>query len=281
MSMFHVEKMKAEDFPFAVQLASIMNWKMTVNDFKFMVKLEPQGCFVQFHDKERVGIATTVSFEEAGWFGNFIIKDDVRGQGAGTLLLKHSIDYLKSKGAETIGLYAYPQLANFYQRFGFKPDVDFSVLKGKAAFPPSQEPLRKAEKQDLPEIIDLDRKCFGANRRKLLNAILLDEGNLCYLSTENGEIKGFVAAKVDGKIAEVGPLTCHANRQEAAALLLKSVLSRLNGLDVFMYIPKKEKRLLGTIGKMGFEENFRVVRMFLGPALAKNCLYAAESLERG
>jgi hypothetical protein len=104
---------------------------------------------------------------------------------------------------------------------------------------------------------------------------------LCYLSTENGEIKGFVAAKVDDKIAEVGPLTCHANRQEAAALLLKSVLSRLNGLDVFMYIPKKEKRLLGTIGKMGFEENFRVVRMFLGPALAKNCLYAAESLERG
>jgi ribosomal protein S18 acetylase RimI-like enzyme len=281
MSMFHVEKMKAEDFPFAVQLANTVNWNMTVNDFMFMVKLEPQGCFVQFHDKERVGIATTVSFEEAGWFGNFILKKDARGKGAGTLLLKYAIDYLKSKGAETIGLYAYPQLINFYQRFGFEPEVDFSVLKGKAAFPSAQEPLREAEKQDFPKILELDRKCFGANRKKLLNSILLDEGNLCYLLTEMDEIIGFVAAKVDGKMAEIGPLICHANRKEAAAMLLNNVLSRLNGLDVFMYIPKKEKRLLCALYKMGFKEDFHVVRMFLGPALAENCLYAAESLERG
>jgi ribosomal protein S18 acetylase RimI-like enzyme len=281
MSMFHVEKMKTEDFPFAVQLANTVNWNMTVNDFMFMVKLEPQGCFVQFHNKERVGIATTVSFEEAGWFGNFILKKNARGKGAGTLLLKHAIDYLKSKGAETIGLYAYPELVNFYQRFGFIPEVDFSVLKGKAVFPPAQEPLREAEKQDFPKIIELDRKCFGANRKKLLNSILLDEGNLCYLSTENDEIIGFVAAKVNDKMAEIGPLICHANRQEAAALLLNNVISRLNGLDVFMYILKKEKRLLYALDKMGFKEDFRVVRMFLGPALAENCLYAAESLERG
>jgi ribosomal protein S18 acetylase RimI-like enzyme len=281
MSMFHVEKMKAEDFPFAVRLVNTVNWNMTVNDFMFMVKLEPQGCFVQFHDKERVGIATTVNFEEAGWFGNFILKKDARGKGAGTLLLKHAIDYLKSKGAKTIGLYAYPQIVSFYRRFGFEPDVDFSVLKGKAAIPPAQEPLREAEKQDFPKIIELDRKCFGANRKKLLNSILLDEGNLCYLSTENDEIIGFVAAKVDDEMAEVGPLTCYANRQEAAALLLNNVLSRLNGLDVFMYIPKKEKRLISTLTKIGFREDFHVVRMFLGPALAENCLYAAESLERG
>jgi ribosomal protein S18 acetylase RimI-like enzyme len=281
MSMFHVEKMKAEDFPFAVQLANTVNWNMTVKDFMFMLKLEPQGCFVQFQNKERVGIATTVSFEEAGWFGNFILKEDARGKGAGTLLLKHAIDYLKSKGAETIGLYAYPQLVNFYQRFGFEPEVDFSVLKGKAAFPPVQEPLREAEKQDFPKILELDRKCFGAKRKKLLNSILLDEGNLCYLLTENDEIIGFVAAKVDDKMAEIGPLICHANRKEAAAMLLNNVLSRLNDLDVFMYIPKKEKRLLCALDKMGFKEDFHVVRMFLGPAFAENCIYAAESLERG
>ena len=281
MSMFHVEKMKTEDVPFAVQLANTVNWNMTANDFMFMMKLEPQGCFVQFHDKERVGIATTISFEEAGWFGNFILKEDARGKGAGTYLLKHALDYLRSKGAETIGLYAYPRLVSFYQRFGFEPEVDFSVLKGKAVFPPAQEPLREAEKQDFPKIIELDRKCFGANRKKLLNSILLDEGNLCYLSTENDEIIGFVAAKVNDKMAEIGPLICHANRQEAAALLINNVISRLNGLDVFMYISEKEKRLLCALDRMGFKEAFHVVRMFLGPALAENCLYAAESLERG
>ena len=91
MSMFHVEKMKTENVPFAVQLANTVNWNMTANDFMFMMKLEPQGCFVQFHDKERVGIATTISFEEAGWLGNFILKEDARGKGAGTYLLKHAL----------------------------------------------------------------------------------------------------------------------------------------------------------------------------------------------
>ena len=281
MCMFHVEKMKADDFPFAVQLANTMNWNMTVDDFRFMINLEPQGCFVQFHGNERVGIATTISFEKAGWFGNFILKEDSREKGAGTLLLKHSIDYLKSNGAETIGLYAYPQLVKFYRRFGFEPDADFSVLRGKAAFLAAQKTLRQAEKRDIPEIADLDCKCFGANRRKLIEQILLNTGNFCYLITEKKAITGCVFAKVYGKMAEVGPLICHTSHQEAAALLLKDVLNRLNGLDVFMYIPKKEKSLLALLGERGFEEDFRVVRMFMGPAIAKNCIYAAESLERG
>jgi predicted N-acetyltransferase YhbS len=281
MSMFHVEKMKADDFPFAVQLANTMNWNMTEDDFKFMMDLEPQGCFVQFHGNERVGIATTISFEKAGWFGNFIVTDDARGKGAGTLLLKHALNYLESKHAETIGLYAYPQIVKFYQRFGFEPDINFLVLKGKAAIRAAQETLREAEKGDIAEIIDLDGKCFGANRKKLIEQILVNRRNFCFVSTEKNKIVGYVAAKVYDEMAEVGPLICHANRQEAAVLLLKTILSRLNGLDVFIYVPKKEKILLAKLGKMGFKEDFRIVRMFMGPVSAKNCIYAAESLERG
>jgi predicted N-acetyltransferase YhbS len=279
--MFHVDKMEADDFAFAVQLANTMNWNMTVKDFEFMVKLEPQGCFVELDGKERVGIATSVGFGKVGWFGNFIVKEDVRREGAGSFLIKTAIDYLKNKGVETIGLYAYPHLVKFYRCFGFEADIDFLVLKGKAAFPATQEMLKAAKRQDLHELIDLDCKCFGANREKLLESILVNKGNLCYISTENSEITGYVAAKVYDKMAEVGPLICHANRVEEAQLLLKTILSRLNGLDVFTYIPKQETELINMLYKAGFKEDFRVVRMFLGPAITKNCIYAAESLERG
>jgi len=279
--MFHVEKMKADDFPFAVQLANTMNWNMTVEDFEFMMKLEPEGCFVLFHGSERLGICTSVSFGGVGWFGNFIVKENVRGEGAGSLLIKNAIDYLKNKGAETIGLYAYPHLVKFYESFGFEANIDFLVLKGKAKFPAAKEMLKAAKKRDVPALIDFDCKCFGANRKKLLEPILFNKRNLCYVSTENNEITGYVAAKLYGKMAEVGPLICHANSVNAAVLLLKNILSRLSGLDVFIYIPKKEKALLTVLCNAGFEEDFRVVRMFLGPAVANNCIYAAESLERG
>jgi predicted N-acetyltransferase YhbS len=279
--MFHVEKMEADDFPFAVQLANRMNWNMTVKDFEFTMKLEPLGCFVQFHRQERIGIATSVGFGKVGWFGNFVVKEDYRGEGAGSILIKHAIDYLKNKGVETIGLYAYPHLVKFYESFGFEPDADFVVLQGKTAFPATQE-LQKAEKKtDVPEIIALDRRCFGADRRKLLETILLSKGNLCYVSTENKEITGYVAAKVYDKMAEVGPLICKADRAKASTLLLKTILNKLDGFNVFMYVPKKETELLNILRHAGLKEDFKVVRMFLGSPIAKNCIYTAESLERG
>jgi len=281
MCMFHVEKMTVDDFPFAIQLANTMNWDMTAEDFEFMTKLEPQGCFTLFQEEERVGIAASIAFEKVGWFGNFIVKEDTRGEGAGSLLLKKAIEYLKNKGVKTVGLYAYPHLVKFYERFGFKPDIDFLVLKGKVAFPATEDLLKAATKRDFPKLIELDGECFGANREKLLERILLGKSNLCYVSTENSKITGYVAAKVYGRTAEVGPLICHANGVDEAVLLLKTVLSRLNGFEVFMYLPKKETELLNMLYQAGLKEDFRLMRMFLGPATTKNCIYAAESLERG
>jgi len=278
--MFHVAKMGIEDLPFAVQLANTMNWNMTAADFEFMMKLEPKGCFVLFRNQERLGICTSISFGRVGWIGNLIVKGGYRREGAGSLLVKHAINYLKNEGAETIGLYAYPHLIGFYENFGFKPDIDFLVLQGKPVFPLTEGATRKAKKQDVPEIIDFDSQCFGANRKKLLEPILLDAGNLCYIATENEEIVGYVAAKVYGTMAEVGPLMCHANHVEAVALL-NPLLNRLNGLVVSMCVPKKESALLNVLCKAGFREDFRVMRMFLGTAVAKNCIYIAESLERG
>ena len=188
---------------------------------------------------------------------------------------------MKNKGVETIGLYAYPNLITFYENLGFEPDIDFAVLKGKAPVFPTHDILKEATKRDIPEIIEFDRQYFGANRQKLLEPILLNKGNLCYISTENNDVTGYVAAKVYDKMAEVGPLICHANRVEAAVLLLETMLSRLNGLDVSVCVPKKEAALLKVLYKAGLREDFRVVRMFLGPAIAKNCIYTAESLERG
>jgi predicted GNAT family acetyltransferase len=279
--MFHVAKMKTSDFLFAVQLANTMDWNMTVKDFEFNVKLEPQGCFIQFQHDERVGIATTISFGKVGWFGNFIVKKTIRGEGAGSFLMQKAIAYLKSNDVETIGLYAYPHLVKFYEHFGFKSDINFSVLKGKPTFPIAQNSVKAATKLNIPELVELDRRCFGASRKKLLEPLFFNKNNLCYISTENHEITGYVVAKVYSKMAEVGPLISPAKRVEGALMLLKAILNRLSGFEVFMYIPQKEIELLNLLRTVGFKEEFSLVRMFLGPVIIKNCIYAAESLERG
>lgn len=279
--MFHAEKMEAKDFSFAVRLANTMDWNMAEEDFEFNLKLEPNGCFVLFDDSDRVGVATCISFGKVGWFGNLVVSEDCRKGGAGTLLVKHAVDYLENVGVATIGLYAYQHLIGFYGKLGFKPDVDFSVLHGKSAGCVAEGTARELSKREVPALMEFDRGCFGADRKKLLEPIILDENNKCYVSTDDDEIGGYVAAKVYGEMAEVGPLVTRENSVGVATSLLRTVLCRLGNREVFVCLRAAEKALLEILFESGLQESFRVTRMFLGPAVAKSCIYVAESLERG
>jgi GNAT superfamily N-acetyltransferase len=279
--MFQVKKMSAKDLEFAVRITDEMNWNLAKQDFEFMLELEPEGCFVLFSDSERIGIATTISYGKIGWFGNLVVSESHRKKGAGSLLVEHSLKYLKSKNVETVGLYAYMNRIPFYKRLGFEHDSEHIVLDGKSFSSPPQPAARKAEKKDIQKIIDYDSACFGASRRKLLEPILLDPDNLCCLYSENGHISGYAVAKVYRGLVELGPLVCQQGRSDIAINLLRTILNKLEGLEVSMCIPQKEKAILKMLVKSGFTENFRLARMFFVTPSIRECIFVAESLERG
>jgi GNAT superfamily N-acetyltransferase len=279
--VFHVRNMSRADFEFAVRITGLMGWGLVKQDFEFMMELEPAGCFVLLDDSDRVGIATTVSFSKLGWFGNLIVDESKRNRGGGTLLVKQALKYLTEKNVETVGLYAYIEKIPFYKRLGFECDSEFIVLKGKGFSSSVGANVRKAEKQELAEVIAFDQSCFGASRRKMLEPILMDRDNLCFVSTEHGQISGFAAAKVYRGVAELGPLAFRGEQAKTAVDLLRATLSALKGLETSVFVPKREKRIVSTLLESGFHESFRVKRMFHGPSATEECVYMAESLERG
>jgi len=280
--MFQVKTMSTEDFSFAVELANTMNWNMSAVDFAFNVELEPKGCLVLLDESKRIGIATCISYGKVGWFGNLIVEESYRNQGAGTQLVKHALKYLQSTGVSTVGLYAYRDLVTFYSRLGFKRDIDFSVLKSGAISAPSYvNDATKITHKELPRITQFDSWCFGASRKKILEKIIGKEKNISYLATEENRIIGYITSKVYDETAEIGPLVSQKDHISTAVLLLKIVLSELEGKEGYMYLPKEERKLLEAAAEAGFRKQFNLARMFLGSVTATECVYIAESLERG
>jgi ribosomal protein S18 acetylase RimI-like enzyme len=279
--MLRVKPLLPEDFDFAIHITDKMDWQLSREDFEFMLELEPEGCFVLFSDSERIGIATTIIFGKTGWFGNLIVNEGYRQKGAGSLLVNHALKYLKSKDTETVGLYAYMNRIPFYERLGFTKDSEFTVLSGKAISSPIENDVRRAEERDIDRIIDYDRLCFGGSRKKLLGPIISDRANLAYMSVENGPILGYAVAKVYKGMAELGPLICGQGRDDVATNLLSTIFNELEGFEVSMYASSKDRSILKVLKALGVREDFTVARMFSGPPLDTNCIYVAESLERG
>lgn len=279
--MFRITTMSEEDIDFAIKITDHMKWNLSRSDFEFMIELEPDGCFVLFEDSKRIGLATTVTYDTVAWFGNLIIDENYRNKGAGSLLVKHSIEYLMHKNVETIGLYAYMDRIHFYQTLGFNYDSKFTVLKGKGRTLPPKSDVRQAQKQDIREIVKFDGYCFGADRRKLVEPIILDADNLCYVSIKDERIVGYVVAKLFGKMGEIGPLVYQKDQDNVAIGLLNFILSKLEKYQVSAYVPTRENMILDHLRKVGFAESFQVARMFFGPPLDSDCICMAESLERG
>ena len=279
--MFYVRRMTVEDFTFAVKIADTMNWGLAVEDFEFMMKLEAEGCFTLLNDSERVGIATTISYGKIGWLGNVIIDEKSRGKGGGSILVKHSVDFLIGKGAKTIGIYGYLERIPFYSKQGFKFDSEYLVLKGRGFSVSPSSRIDEATWDDFQRIINLDQLYFGVSRRKLLESIFNGSGNLCYVYKDKGEIVGFIMVKVFSEMAEVGPLVCIRHSGGAAISLLRMALSKLGGLEVSIYVPKKETKILKVLKEFGFKEEFSLARMFHGSPIVSDYVYVAEALERG
>jgi predicted N-acetyltransferase YhbS len=280
--MFRIRTLTPGDYSFAVQLANTMNWNMTPEDFQYMAALEPEGSLILEDDDKPVGIATCIGYGKVGWFGNLIVDPAYRKRGAGGMLVRHAVDYLRSKGVETVGLYAYPQLKEFYGKLGFTADVDFVLLHAESVAGVEGTGAHRIEAEQLKKIAAFDSYYFSGDRSRLIASIVLEAGNAGYYISDRGHVVGYVAATIYESTAWIGPLVCDpSKRYEFTGRLLSSVLAKVGGKSIYTVAPKNDAVLLDLLSSIGFKEEFTVTRMYNGISSARNCIYLAESLERG
>jgi predicted GNAT family acetyltransferase len=205
---------------------------------------------------------TTIAFgKDLAWIGNVVVGKRFRGKHIGRSLVDHALVNLRSAGIKRIGLYCFSNNVGFYEKLGFIKNVEFKRLRrdAKTTLPiirPNRPPIT------LAQIMKIDRRSFGADRSKLLRA-LVRSGQGTFLGFTYEKSAAYLITRKYRDMYEFGPGVAVDVPEAEMRILLRLAVSRASKKPIELSCLAKNCNVLGLLRNQGFQEINRGYRMFL------------------
>jgi len=281
-AMIRIQIMTEDDIDFAISLTDQERWEYLPADFRRLMAVEPEGCFVAIDEDERAGMITTISYDDYAFVGSLIVDPDKRGRGFGEALLRRALKYLRDKRVRSIELDATFPAASLYRQLGFKDK--YLSLRFYLPAPSDPGPHDRNhggnDTERITEIITrLDRRLTGLNRGRLLTHLAAEFGESIYLyppQSPSGYARVYPRA---GDNSAVGPLV--AANDDAAAHIWDTILDLATD-PLTIGIPETQRTAVRMVCERGFLYRPPSLRMYLGDKLDyEPSVYAIISAEKG
>jgi GNAT superfamily N-acetyltransferase len=257
-----IRAMTPEDLRLCVGLFGLVGWGNTADDVRRMLSYEPGGCFVATVGGVGVGIVASTSYGCVGFVGNLIVRPDQRGRGIGASLMRAAMTHLLDAGARSVRLDSVPRAVPLYRRLGFReeyPSLRFTGAGGRLPW----EGVERMTPTDLPGVLELDRRFFGAHRGRILERVLRDFPGLCFVAREES-IVGYIMAKAGEGVYRIGPWICEPRRPEVAESLLHRLMSEVDGQRLWAGVPGVNEASAEMLKGNGFDGLPSSLRMCYG-----------------
>ena len=189
-------------------------------------KLQPVGAFLAHNGETTAGVVFSLMYPDFAYIGPLGVHPDFQRKGIGFALMKHVLEWLVGQGVTQVALDASPLGLPIYEKLGFVGYDQVNIFQrksGELAFqpPPEVQPLTH---QTLDLITATDKKAFGTDRSRLLEALLgIYPQRAFFLKDRRGNINGYLIAQDKS----IGPWV--SQKKEDAELLLKAALPLFNG----------------------------------------------------
>ncbi|MBP8952668.1 MAG: GNAT family N-acetyltransferase [Armatimonadetes bacterium] len=252
-----------EDIPFGMELKNLAGWNQLPDDWERFVAWEPEGCFVAQHEGTDAGTAITINYDNRfGWVGMVLVHPDMRRKGIGTALLDACIDYLEGCGVDAVKLDATPMGKQLYDTIGFKDE--YLIERQQATAPDCRVPdcIAPLTEAHLDAVLAMDFRAFGADRGRVIRALLADPGAPAFVCLDGGEVAGYTLGRRGMHADSIGPWC--ATGPDAALALLQAALAARAGKPVFMDISLANSHVLQMVSEFGFEKQRHLIRQFRG-----------------
>jgi GNAT superfamily N-acetyltransferase len=241
------------DIPGAMQLKEAAGWNQTVQDWRNLIAVAPQGCFGIDCDGRLAATASAVCFDrELAWIGMVLTDPAFRGRGFARRLMEHLLEYLEGCEVAWVKLDATDMGYALYRRLGFQDECAierWARPPGPVVDPPGAGRFCPWSPDDWRA---LDREAFGAGRSTLL-PLLASEDAVALPGL------GYAMGRPGTKAAYFGP--CVTTSDEAARSFLCRCLALHSQETVFWDLLPHNQAALCLARQFGFERRRELIRM--------------------
>jgi len=249
------------DIPAAMQLKEAARWNQTDDDWRRLLRLEPNGCFGAIKDGRLVGTTTTTIHGELAWIGMVLVEPQHRRQGIAAKLMDVALDYLKDK-VDTIKLDATSLGQPVYEKLGFQVESVVERWSGVAQSTSGEiQPPAVTDRDTVRELLNLDRVAFKADRSRLIET-LIDAACISPVLMRDGTLSGYALARSGTSRTYLGPVI--AKDPEVAETLLDRMFSELAGREVYVDLNKQCSAGASLLSDRGFVKERDLMRMVRG-----------------
>lgn len=263
--MIRMRLMTAADLPLGLHLSEQAGWNQTPADWLRMLVLSPDGCFVAECDGVPIGTICTCRFGSVAWVAMVLVEASRRGQGIGTAMMRHALDFLEQRQVATIRLDATPLGEPVYRKLGFVAEYTLErmggVLPAWNGLEREEGRVQEASAECLPRLAEFDQANTGTERMILLNRLVEEFPHEARLVVDREKIQGYLMAR-PGRLAWfLGP--CLASG-EAGRWLLNDAARRHAGDRVFLDILECNSPAHRWACERGLTVQRKLLRMYRG-----------------
>ncbi len=252
-----IRTMRADDIAGAMRLKEAAGWNQTPLDWKRLLRLEPDGCFVDERDGILAGTTTALRHgNDLAWIGMVLVLPEFRRQGIARGLMKHALRWLLDSGVRVSCLDATDMGRPLYVELGYRDAAVIERWERQPVAASRSDSSRKAIASLSSAPAMLDRRACGYDRSALIRDLACDD------SVEGVQSEsGFAFGRPGSSAWFVGP--CVAISRNGARKLLASLLKGHESDAVFWDLLPSMGSAAHLASSLGFRPVRRLVRMVL------------------
>lgn len=223
------------------------NWLPELRLFR---RLQPDGLFLADRDGIPAGMVASIIYSNYAYVGLMGIHQNFQRIGIGLALMEHLLAWMDGKKVPLVKLDASPAGQPLYEKLGFVPLDEVYVFQRQVGLVDCQHSkgIRFITPQHLDRVTVSDKQAFGADRSRLLHALLeVYPERACMTQDEQGHVNGYLFAQAK----RIGPWIMN-DSGDAEDLLLSALSLPFHGM-VSVVAPAENIEAVSLLKRFGFK----------------------------